>query len=162
MDGGNSLWQVWGVREISRHALVAFSPAQMFALVRDVPSYPQFLPWCRSAQVIECSAQEVLAHMQVHKGPLHARFTTRNRLEPPARMTLSLVEGPFRTLEGEWRFGAIADQGTRVSLALRFAFANPVNAWLFEPVFEHTCSSLVDAFVARARALYGRTAHAQV
>ena len=151
-----------GVRQVSRHALVSFSPAQMFALVDDVASYPQFLPWCKSAQVIERADQEVIARLQVHKGPLHARFTTRNRLEAPSRISLSLVEGPFRTLEGEWRFGAIADQGTRVSLALKFAFANPLNAWLLEPVFEHTCSSLVDAFVARARALHGRKANAKV
>jgi ribosome-associated toxin RatA of RatAB toxin-antitoxin module len=150
------------VRHISRHALVSYSPAQMFALVDDVASYPQFLPWCRSAQVIERSEREVIARLQVHKGPLHTHFTTRNEREPPSRIVLNLVEGPFRTLEGEWRFSAIADQGTRVSLILRFAFANPVNAWLLEPVFEHTCNSLVDAFVIRARALYGRAAHAAV
>ncbi|HJS22299.1 MAG TPA: type II toxin-antitoxin system RatA family toxin [Steroidobacteraceae bacterium] len=162
MDGDSSVRQVEGVRQISRHALVPFSPAQMFALVDDIASYPQFLPWCRSAQVIERSADEAIARLQVHKGPLHTHFTTRNRLEPPMLIALNLVEGPFRTLEGEWRFGAIADQGTRVSLTLKFAFANPVNAWLLEPVFEHTCNSLVDAFVARARALYGRTANVAV
>ena len=150
------------VRQVSRHALVSFSPAQMFALVDDVASYPQFLPWCKSAQIIERSQQEVIARLQVHKGPLHARFTTRNRLEPPSLIALDLVEGPFRTLEGEWRFTGIADQGTRVALMLKFAFANPLNAWLLEPVFEHTCSSLVDAFVARARVLYGRKANAAV
>ncbi|HSC09211.1 MAG TPA: type II toxin-antitoxin system RatA family toxin [Steroidobacteraceae bacterium] len=162
MDGDDSARQVDGVRQISRHALVTYSPAQMFALVDDVASYPQFLPWCRSAQVIERSEREVIARLQVHKGPLHTHFTTRNELESPSRIVLNLVEGPFRMLEGEWRFSAIADQGTRVSLTLRFAFANPVNAWLLEPMFEHTCNSLVDAFVIRARALYGRAVHAAV
>jgi ribosome-associated toxin RatA of RatAB toxin-antitoxin module len=162
MDGDSNVRQGERVRQISRDALVTYSPAQMFALVDDVASYPQFLPWCRSAQVIERSEREVIARLQVHKGPLHTHFTTRNQLESPSRITLNLVEGPFRTLEGEWRFSAIADRGTRVSLTLKFAFANPVNAWLLEPVFEHTCSSLVDAFVARARALYARTAHAAV
>jgi ribosome-associated toxin RatA of RatAB toxin-antitoxin module len=156
-DGGRSGERV---RQVSRHALVTYSPAQMFALVDDVASYPQFLPWCRSAQVIERSPGEVVARLQVHKGPLHTHFTTRNRLEPPALIALNLVEGPFRMLEGEWRFNAIADQGTRVSLALKFAFANPMNAWLLEPVFESTCNHLVDAFVIRARALYGRVADA--
>jgi ribosome-associated toxin RatA of RatAB toxin-antitoxin module len=162
IDDDSSARQVACVRQISRHALVSFSPAQMFALVDDVASYPQFLPWCRSAHVIEHSPHEVIAKLQVHKGPLHTYFTTRNRLEPPTRIALNLVEGPFRTLEGEWRFSAIADQGTRVSLTLKFAFANPVNAWLLEPVFEHTCNSLIDAFVARARALYRQIANAAV
>jgi ribosome-associated toxin RatA of RatAB toxin-antitoxin module len=127
----------------------------MFALVDDVPSYPGFLPWCRKAEILERDEREALARIEVHKGPLHARFTTRNRLDRPASIALQLVEGPFRALEGEWRFTAIGDKGSRVELALAFAFANPLNAWILEPVFEHTCSSLVDAFVARARALYG-------
>ena len=150
------------MRRISRQALVPYLPAQMFALVDDIPSYPKFLPWCRAAEVLERSEREVIARLQVHKGPLHARFTTRNRLEPPGAITLDLVEGPFGTLEGEWRFTVIGDKGSRVNLTLAFAFANPLNAWLLEPVFEHTCNSLVDAFVARARTLYGRTADAPV
>jgi ribosome-associated toxin RatA of RatAB toxin-antitoxin module len=148
------------VRQISRDALVAYSPEQMFTLVDDVASYPQFLPWCKSAEVLERSEHAVIARLQVHKGPLHARFKTRNRLDKPSLIGLNLIDGPFRTLEGEWRFSAIADQGTRVSLTLKFAFANPMNAWLLEPVFEHTCNSLVDAFVKRARVLYGRVANA--
>lgn len=150
------------MRRISRQALVPYPPEQMFALVDDIPSYPDFLPWCRSAEVLERSASEVIARLDVHKGPLHARFTTRNRLEPPGLILLELVEGPFRTLEGEWKFTAIADKGSRIDLTLAVAFANPVNAWLLEPVFEHTCSSLVDAFVTRARTLNGRTADAPV
>lgn len=150
------------MRQISRHALVPYQPARMFALVDDIASYPKFLPWCKTAEVLQRSEREVIARLQVHKGPLHARFTTRNRLEPPSVIGLELVEGHFRTLEGEWRFNAIADKGSRVSLALKFAFANPLNAWLLEPVFEHTCNSLVDAFVARARALYGRVANVEV
>lgn len=144
------------MRQISRHALVPYRPVEMFALVDDIESYPQFLPWCRTAEVLQRSAREVVARLHVHKGPLHARFTTRNRLEAHSAIRLDLVEGPFRTLDGEWRFSAIGDKGSRVNLTLRFAFANPVNAWLFEPVFEHACNTLVDAFVARARTLYGR------
>lgn len=150
------------MRRLSRQALVPYTPEQMFALVDDIPSYPKFLPWCRSAEVLERTESEVIARLDVHKGPLHARFTTRNRLEPPGHIRLEFVEGSFRTLEGEWRFTAIADKGSRIELVLAFAFANPVNAWLLEPVFEHTCSSLVDAFVARARALNGRTGDAAV
>jgi ribosome-associated toxin RatA of RatAB toxin-antitoxin module len=144
------------VRQIDRHALVPFTAEQMYALVDDVPRYPEFLPWCREAKELERTATHVVASLQVHKGALHAQFTTRNRLEPGTTIRLELVDGPFRTLSGAWRFSSIADKGSRVSLQLRFAFANPLNAWLLEPVFEHTCNSLVDAFVARAQAIHGR------
>ncbi len=142
------------MRRVDREALVPFSARQMFDLVDDVESYPQFLPWCRAARVLERRPEEIVAMLQIHKGALHTKFTTRNRREPPQAIHLSLVEGPFRSLDGEWRFDQIADKGCRVSLALRFAFANALNAWLLEPVFEHTCATLVDAFVKRARAVY--------
>lgn len=148
------------VREVDRQALVPYSAAQMYALVDDVESYPRFLPWCKSAKMISRSGTEVVATLQIHKGPLHSRFTTRNRLDPPRSIRLALVEGPFRSLEGEWSFEPIvgkgtADRGSRVRLRLKFAFANPLNAWILEPVFEHTCRTLVDAFVARARQIDG-------
>lgn len=139
---------------VDRQALVPYSAQQMFDLVDDVASYPQFLPWCRAATVIERKPAEVTATLKIHKGALHTRFTTRNALEPPHRIRLALVDGPFRALDGEWQFEPIADKGSRVRLKLGFAFANPLNAWLLEPVFEHTCASLVDAFVKRARSVY--------
>lgn len=126
----------------------------MYDLVDDVARYPQFLPWCRAATVVERKPDDVIATLKIHKGALHTRFTTRNRLEPPHAIRLALVDGPFRSLEGEWLFEPIGDKGSRVRLKLRFAFANPLNAWLLEPVFEHTCASLVDAFVRRARSVY--------
>lgn len=127
----------------------------MFDLVDDVASYPQFLPWCRAATVIERKPDEVTATLKIHKGALHTRFTTRNTLEPPHAIRLALIDGPFRALDGAWQFEPIGDKGSRVRLQLRFAFANPLNAWLLEPVFEHTCASLVDAFGKRARSVYG-------
>lgn len=142
------------VRQVDRQALVPFSPQQMFDLVDDVASYPQFLPWCRAATVLERKPEEVVATLQIHKGGLHTSFTTRNRLQPPHSINLALVNGPFRALDGEWQFQEVGDKGSRVRLKLRFGFANPLNAWLLEPVFEHTCNSLVDAFVKRARSVY--------
>lgn len=139
---------------VDRQALVPYSAQQMFDLVDDVASYPQFLPWCRAATLIERKPGEVIATLRIHKGGLHTRFTTRNTLEPPHAIRLALVDGPFRALNGEWLFEPIADKGSRVRLKLGFAFANPLNAWLLEPVFEHTCASLVDAFVKRARSVY--------
>lgn len=142
------------MRQVDREALVPYSAQQMFDLVDDIESYPQFLPWCRVAKVLQRRPEEVIAMLQIHKGALHTRFTTRNQLEPPRAIHLRLVEGPFSSLDGEWRFEQIADKGCRVALELRFAFANPLNAWLLEPVFEHSCATLVDAFVKRARTMY--------
>jgi ribosome-associated toxin RatA of RatAB toxin-antitoxin module len=140
------------MREIRRSALVAQLPSRMFALINDIESYPQFVPGCTRAQIESRTEREIVATMAIKRGAMHAQFTTRNELDPDARIAMKLVRGPFRELEGEWRLTPVGATGCRVELMLRFAFANPLSALLFEPLFETTAASLVDAFVARARA----------
>ncbi len=143
------------MREVRRSALVAQTPQRMFALINDIENYPQFLPWCTSAQVLSRSEQEILASIAVRRGALQAQFTTRNELTANRHISMHLVSGPFRVLEGEWTLTPVESPGQcgcRIELLLRFAFANRVTGLVFEPLFEETAGSLVDAFVARARA----------
>jgi len=143
------------IREIRRSALVSFSPEQMFDLVIDVERYPQFLPWVSGAQLHEKSERELLASMEMQRSGVRERFSTRNTFERPSFMTLEMVEGPFRVLEGRWSFAPIGTAGTRVELEMRFEFANPVISMLFGKAFEHSGNTLIDAFIARARDTYG-------
>ncbi|HKD54729.1 MAG TPA: type II toxin-antitoxin system RatA family toxin [Steroidobacteraceae bacterium] len=139
------------MREVKRSALVNKPPAEVFALINDIDSYPQFLPWCTHARVLSRTAQEIVATIGVRQGGLNGEFTTRNTLDPDRSIRMDLVSGPFRTLEGEWRLSPVDEHGCRVDLTMRFAFNNRLTGVLFEPLFAHTISSLVDAFVARAR-----------
>ena len=143
------------IREIRRNALVTFSPEQMFDLVIDVERYPQFLPWVSGAQLHEKSERELLASMEMQRSGVRERFSTRNTFERPSFMTLQMVQGPFRVLEGRWSFAPIGTAGTRVELEMRFEFANPVISMLFGRAFEQSCHTLIDAFIARARETYG-------
>jgi len=138
------------MREVKRSALVNRPPADVFALINDIESYPQFLPWCSHARVQSRSAAEIIATVGVRQGALRGEFTTRNTLEPERRVHMQLLSGPFRTLEGEWLLTPL-EAGCRVELTMRFAFSNPLTALLFEPKFAATIGSLVGAFVARAR-----------
>jgi ribosome-associated toxin RatA of RatAB toxin-antitoxin module len=139
------------MREVKRSALVSKPPAELFALINDIESYPQFLPWCTHAHVQSRSATEVLATIGVRQGALHGEFTTRNTLDPDHSIRMQLVSGPFRELHGEWHLTPIEANGCRVELTMRFAFKNPLTGLLFEPLFAETLASLVDAFVVRAR-----------
>ncbi len=140
------------MRQVTRSALVPVPPGRMFALINDIESYPRFVPGCTHARIESRTATEIIATLGVRRGALQAEITTRNVLEPQRRVTMHLVRGPFRELTGEWTFTPVGEQGCRVELAMRFAFSNPVSAVLFEPLFEKTVVSLVDAFIARARA----------
>ena len=140
------------MREVKRSALVAQSPARLFVLINDVERYPEFVPGCTHARIESRSATEIVATMGVRRGALRAEFTTRNELLSDRRVTMHLVRGPFRVHEGEWLLSPIGDAGCRVQLTMRFAFSNPVSGVIFEPLFAATVASLLDAFVARARA----------
>jgi ribosome-associated toxin RatA of RatAB toxin-antitoxin module len=139
------------MREVKRSALIAESPATMYALINDIERYPDFVPGCTAARIDSRKAGEVVATLSIRKGPLRAEFTTRNLLEPDRRVLMQFVSGPFRVLEGLWTLTPLGDLGCRVELEMRFEFANRVAGTLFEPLFEDTAASLVDAFVKRAR-----------
>jgi len=141
------------MREVTRSALVAQPPGRMFALINDVERYPEFVPGCTHARVESRTPTEIIATLGVRRGPLQTEITTRNTLEADRRITMTLVRGPFSDLVGEWKLTPVGEEGCRVELFMRFAFANRMKALMFEPLFEQTATSLVDAFVARARAL---------
>jgi ribosome-associated toxin RatA of RatAB toxin-antitoxin module len=140
------------MREVKRSALIKMPPNRLFALINDIDSYPQFLPWCTHSRVLSRSDSEIVASIGVRRGPFTGDFTTRNALEPYRRIHMRLVDGPFSALEGQWRLTP-AGEGTQVELMLRFQFKNTLSAVLFERIFAETVGSLVDAFVARSRDL---------
>ncbi|MBS0364216.1 MAG: type II toxin-antitoxin system RatA family toxin [Proteobacteria bacterium] len=141
------------MREVKRSALINRSPRELFDLINDIESYPQFLPWCTHARVLSRSPQQIVATIGLRQRSLQGEFTTRNTLEPFRRITMELEKGPFRTLHGEWLLTPVAPAGCQVELTTRFAFRNPLTAMMFESLFAGTVASLVDAFVARARSL---------
>jgi len=143
------------MREVQRSAIVPYSPEQMFDLVADVERYPEFLPWCAAARLIERSNHELRGSLTMAQGPLQGSFTTRNQLDYPRAMSLELEDGPFSDLSGEWQFEPLGDGGCRISLELRFAFASRVKDALLGVIFEQSCNKLVDAFVQRAGLVYG-------
>jgi ribosome-associated toxin RatA of RatAB toxin-antitoxin module len=140
------------MREVKRSALVNQPPARLYALINDIESYPQFLPWCSHASVESRTPEEIVATLGVRRGALQGEFTTRNTLEPERSVRMQLVSGPFRALEGLWLLTPV-EAGCRVDLTMRFAFRNSLTGLLFEPKFAATVGSLVDAFVARSRSL---------
>jgi ribosome-associated toxin RatA of RatAB toxin-antitoxin module len=144
------------MRQVKRSALVAQSPARMFALINDIERYPQFVPWCVGAQVLAASPEQITARLDIRRSILKASFTTCNRLTADSSVHMSLVDGPFRELTGLWTLTPVSGAdgaliGCRVSLEVSFEFAAAVPGALLEPIFEQTLAALVDAFVARAR-----------
>ena len=141
---------------VKKSALILYSAAEMYALVSDIEAYPEFLPWCRSTQVLSRSEDEVRAVIEMVKGRVHKSFSTINRMQHHKMIDIRLLEGPFRRLEGYWRFDPLRADASKVSLDMEFEFASPLLRIAVEPVFKQIANSLVDAFCKRAVDLYGR------
>ncbi len=143
--------------EIHRFALIEHTPAQMFELVRGVPSYPEFLPWVKEAVVFSEDERRQVASLEVSLAGLRRRFTTENHLIFPHRVEISLQSGPFEELGGAWKFEPLG-HGARVSLDLSFALSG--SGWMlpFRRGFERMADRMVDDFCRRAERVYGSRA----
>ncbi|WP_305856267.1 type II toxin-antitoxin system RatA family toxin [Balneatrix alpica] len=140
---------------VDRSALVMHPAQAMYAIVNDVEAYPQFLPWCSAARILEVDEQHMVASLEVSKAGLSYRFTTRNELSAPYRISLELVEGPFKYLRGEWQFKALNEQACKVSLSLSFDFAGKLGSLAMGKVFNQIATTMVEAFCKRAESLNG-------
>lgn len=142
--------------EVNKSVLVDFSPEQMFALVDAVERYPEFLPWCGGASVSYRDEHKTRATLAINYRGIRQSFTTENTKQPGQAISVRLVEGPFKTLDGNWRFVALADRGCKVELRLRYEFSSKLLAKLVGPVFGYIANTFIDAFVRRAGAIYGK------
>lgn len=141
--------------QISRSALVPYTPEQMYALVDGINAYPDFLPWCSRAQELSRDDGSVKASVEIAKGSVKKSFTTLNTMQPGSVIEMSLVDGPFKHLHGYWRFEALKPGACKVSLDLEFEFSNKLMALAIGSVFNQVANTLVDSFVGRARTVYG-------
>jgi ribosome-associated toxin RatA of RatAB toxin-antitoxin module len=144
------------MREIRRSALVPVPPQRMFELINDIEHYPQFVPGCHAAEVLERQGNLLRARLTVGTGALRTSFTTRNQLEPHRHIQMDLEEGPFRSLTGRWTLEPLQMAGGEVSgcsveLLLRFEVKGGLMGLALGPLVERMAASLVDAFVMRAR-----------
>ena len=140
---------------INKSALVTHSANDMYKLVDDIEAYPEFLPWCKSTTVLSRTKDEVRASIQIAHSGLNRSFTTCNRNQKNKIIEMRLLEGPFKHLEGFWRFDDLESEGCKVSLDLNFEFSNKLIGLAFGPVFNQIANNLVDAFCNRAKQVYG-------
>ena len=146
------------MKTVNKSVLIWYSAAEMFALVTDIVSYPQFLPWCDQSAVLAEDEQGMTAKVGLSMAGLRQSFTTRNTHIEDRKISLKLVDGPFSKLDGQWDFipvGKASDRACKVEFTLNYDFDNAALATLVGPVFDRIAGSLVEAFVKRAAEVYG-------
>ncbi len=139
---------------LERSALVHYSAQQMFDVVNDIEAYPQYMDGCVGAKILQRGDDWLEARLELSKAGVSQTFVTRNHLQAPTLMTLSLVDGPFRSLEGAWRFIPLAEDACKVSFSLRFELQNRLLGMAVGKLFESVTNKQVDALCARAKQIY--------
>ncbi len=141
--------------EVVKSVLVPYSSIEMFELVDKVEEYPQFLPWCGGTELL--MRDETITEATIHISYLHVKqhFTTQNTKTPGEEMLIRLKSGPFRKLEGYWRFKSLAESACKVEFVLHYEFSSGLLEKALGPVFGLVTNGLVDAFVHRAERVYG-------
>lgn len=146
------------MKTVHKSVLIWYSPEEMFALVTGVDQYPEFLPWCSHATVLERTESGMTAEIGMALSGIRQTFVTRNTHDPGRRVQMQLIKGPFSRLEGDWHFHPVGDgsqRACRVELMLHYGFSSATLAALVGSVFDRIAGSMVDAFVKRAEQVYG-------
>jgi ribosome-associated toxin RatA of RatAB toxin-antitoxin module len=157
------------MKHVHKSVLLWYSPREMYGLVTGVQDYPQFLPWCDRAEVLDTHEDGVTARVHIAFAGVHQAFTTRNVNEPGRSVTMNLVDGPFSKLEGTWRFLPLHKPGQsgepaadpidapacKVEFSLSYAFSSKALSLVVSPVFDRIANTFVESFVKRAEQVYG-------
>jgi ribosome-associated toxin RatA of RatAB toxin-antitoxin module len=144
------------MRRIHRSAIVECSARQMYDLVEDIESYPEFLPWCSDAHVRERTAGRTVATIDVGIPGIRQSFTTENTNVPEKSIDMRLLQGPFRRFEAHWKFAALGTGASRVEFTMAYEFADRILSRALDPLFGGIARTMVDAFTRRAGRLHGR------
>lgn len=142
--------------QVTRTALVPYTPPELFVLVNDVEAYPQYLPFCVEARVLTQAAAEVTAHIAFARAGLRHGVTTRNRLQAPHRVEMELVEGPFDLLRGAWEFRPLGATASKVAFTLEYELSSRLMHLVAGFAAGEAAAMAMDAFQQRAVHLYGK------
>jgi ribosome-associated toxin RatA of RatAB toxin-antitoxin module len=144
------------LESIDRSALLPYTPREMFELVSDIESYPQFLPWCHDTRILSRDMDEIRARIEFSVGGVTKTFTTRNRFQVNKMIEMHLIDGPFSKLDGCWRFDPLGEEGSKIALFLEYDFSSRMVGMVVGPVFNQIANTLIDAFQNRAIEVYGK------
>ena len=145
------------MKHVKKSVLLWYSPHEMYQLVIAVKDYPEFLPWCERAEVLETHEGGMTARLWLHYAGVRHAFTTRNEHVPDSEVTVRLVDGPFSKLDGTWKFTRLGSGGNacRIEFDMCYAFSSAALEAVLSPVFDRVANTFVDSFVKRAEKVYG-------
>lgn len=132
-----------------------FSAKQMFDLVADVASYPEFLPWCLASRVHQENESLLIADLIIGYRAFRDKYTSRVTLDPPSRISVMLEEGPLSFLKNDWTFTQLEEGHCKVHLDLSFQLDSKIKQALMSSFFDEAAQKMIQSFEERAKKIYG-------
>ena len=128
---------------IERIIEVEATAEKLYEVVSDIESYPSFLTWCDSSEILSIESNLVTASLSIKLLGFKSSITTLNSLYRPEKIEMSLQEGPFKSFKGTWLFEVVSLEKTRVSYAMEYQISNPITGLLVKKKL----ASFIDQFV---------------
>ena len=143
------------------HHLSPYTPEQLYQLVADIERYPEFLPWCRAARILEKHKDYFLGELVIAFKGLSEKYTSKVSLHPPvgshegAAIEVEMVKGPFEYLINHWKFTPASEGGAEIDFLVDFKFRSRLLESLMGGLFTRASQKMSAAFLQRAETLYG-------
>ena len=150
--------------------VLPYSARQLFDLVADVEKYPEFLPWCLAARLLDRNGNVLQWQLKIGFKMFRESFTSEVTLTPPDDGAVELggealppgtgcidvvyINGPLRHLRNHWVF-LPADGGAEINFHLEFEFHSRLLERLIGTLFNEVVRHMVTAFETRAGVIYG-------
>tara|TARA_B110001450_G_scaffold62693_1_gene59532 strand:+ start:147 stop:590 length:444 start_codon:yes stop_codon:yes gene_type:complete len=138
--------------------LIECKKDQLIDLVLDIEKYPEFVPFCLDAHILEKKEKNnlilIIADLTIGKGPFKDTYKSDvkfNKKENSIKVTN--IGGPLNHLENTWSFSD-HDNGTEIFFDIDFEIENKFLNIVMAKSFQFGLDKIADAFQKRAVDLY--------
>ena len=138
--------------DITHHALISCTPEEAFAIVADVPTYPDFLPWCLDAHILSQEGNQIVADLTIGYKAFCHTYRSHVTCTPFSTIEVRAQEGPLDSLSTQWRFEPQGDHQTLITLHLTLQLRSFLLERALSRVIESGTHRIAQAFQARAQA----------
>jgi coenzyme Q-binding protein COQ10 len=133
-----------------------YSASQMYSLVMDIEKYPEFLPWCKKAKIVnEISETNLHADLLINFKNFLEKYrsdvTHKINSDGVYFVSVNAIEGPFKKLVNSWKFRDLESGGCEIEFFIEFEFNSFLLSKMLGSIFEKASEKMMSAFEERAK-----------
>ena len=143
------------MKTINKSRIIPYLAKDMYSLVANVKSYPEFVPYCSDSDIVSDTNDIVTAYIELSFHGIRKKITTKNTMILNEKIMMKLVDGPLSFLEGSWNFSGVNETNSKIELSISYEVLGFGYATIFETVIGTVSDQILMSFVKRAKDIYG-------